>query len=268
MSRVGPGPFGALLRGHAARNGVATGAMLAAPEPVSLAVVELQDDGSAGYRSTPWAPRTGSGRWPSCSSTCRSRPASCTSARSPAGRTRLDALADLVGRTRAAGGALVSFDPNVRASLVTDEAAVRARIDGLRRTADVVKVSAEDLAWLEPGADLDEVAVRWAGRGAGAGGPHRRRRPAAAPGPAGRCCASSHPGRRSPTRSAPGDTPGRRAVRRAGAHRHAHPRRRWTRCPTSDLVALLDDAALVAALACTRPGADPPTAAELAAARG
>ena len=28
MSRVGPGPFGALLRGHAARNGVTTDAML------------------------------------------------------------------------------------------------------------------------------------------------------------------------------------------------------------------------------------------------
>ena len=34
-----------------------------------------------------------------------------------------------------------------------------------------------------------------------------------------------------------------------------------------DLLALVDDAALVAALNCTRVGADPPTAAELAAAK-
>jgi fructokinase len=37
--------------------------------------------------------------------------------------------------------------------------------------------------------------------------------------------------------------------------------------PDDDLLALVDDAALVAALTCTRVGADPPTAADLAAAR-
>jgi fructokinase len=37
--------------------------------------------------------------------------------------------------------------------------------------------------------------------------------------------------------------------------------------PDDELARLLDDAALVAALACTRPGADPPTAAQLDAAR-
>ena len=37
---------------------------------------------------------------------------------------------------------------------------------------------------------------------------------------------------------------------------------RWRRCPTSDLLRLVDDAALVAALNCTRVGADPPTRAE------
>ena len=37
--------------------------------------------------------------------------------------------------------------------------------------------------------------------------------------------------------------------------------------PDEQLAALLDDAALAAALACTRAGADPPTAEELAAAR-
>jgi fructokinase len=38
--------------------------------------------------------------------------------------------------------------------------------------------------------------------------------------------------------------------------------------PDDDLAALLDDAALVAALACTKAGANPPTLAELEAARG
>jgi fructokinase len=38
--------------------------------------------------------------------------------------------------------------------------------------------------------------------------------------------------------------------------------------PDEQLLRLVDDAALVAALNCTRVGADPPTGAELAAARG
>jgi fructokinase len=40
------------------------------------------------------------------------------------------------------------------------------------------------------------------------------------------------------------------------------------RCAGPDLAAALDEAILAAALTCQRAGADPPTAAELAAARG
>jgi fructokinase len=268
MSRVGPGPFGVLLRGHAARNGVATDAMVPAPEPVSLAVVELQDDGSAGYSfhtigaaDWQWTLEELQQHFPADT---RIVHVGSISSWTPPGSAH---IADLVARTRASGGALVSFDPNVRASLMGDEPAVRAQIEQLRRTADIVKVSAEDLHWLEPGADLDEAAVRWAGEGPAlvvvtdGGGPLRAARP-------GRSLI-----RRQPPSVTVVDTVGAGdsfaaglfsgLVRTGTLHHDA-----LVGLPDDELVPLLDDAALVAALACTRPGADPPTAAELAAARG
>ena len=267
MSRVGPGPFGALFRGHATRNGVSTDAMVDAPEPVSLAVVELRDDGSAGYSfhtvgaaDWQWTTEELDRDWPA--GTRIVHVGSISSWTAPG----CDAIAALVGRVRDEGGALVSFDPNVRASLVDDEDAVRARIDRLRRTADVVKVSAEDLEWLEPGADLDEAAVRWAGDGPAlvvvtdGGEPLRAARP-------GRPLL-----RRRPPRVDVVDTVGAGDTLAAG--RFSGLVRTGTldhdalaALPEDELAGLLDDAALAAALACTRPGADPPTAAELAAAR-
>jgi fructokinase len=61
--------------------------------------------------------------------------------------------------------ALVTYDPNIRPSLVDDPAAVRVRVEELVALADVVKASDEDLRWLEPGDDVLEVARRWAARG-------------------------------------------------------------------------------------------------------
>jgi fructokinase len=267
MSRVGPGPFGTLLRTHAARNGVATDAMIAAEEPVSLAVVELRADGSAGYSfhtsgaaDWQWTHEELDRAWPADT---RIVHIGSISSWTPPGSAQ---IADLVARVRASGGALVSFDPNVRASLIDDEEAVRARIDDLRRTADIVKVSAEDLEWLEPGAELDEAAVRWAAEGPAlvvvtdGGGPLR----------------AARPGRpllhREPPAVTVVDTVGAGDTLAAGlfsglVRTGTLDHDALAGLPDEQLTALLDDAALAAALACSRPGADPPTAAELEAAR-
>jgi fructokinase len=271
MSRVGPGPFGAQLREHAARNGVATDAMLAAEEPVSLAVVELAQDGSASYSfhtvgaaDWQWTRAELDRDWPSDT---RIVHVGSISSWTPPGS---DHIADKVARVRASGGALVSFDPNVRPSLIADPDGVRGRIDFLRRTADIVKVSAEDMAWLEPGADgpgaLDAAAVRWAEEGPAlvvvtdGGGPLRAARP-------GRPLLRLQP----PSVDVV-DTVGAGdsfaaglfvGLVRTGTLDHDA----LADLPDEPLTALLDDAALVAALACTRAGADPPTLTELEAAR-
>jgi len=67
---------------------------------------------------------------------------------------------------RLRGRALLSLDPNVRPDLVRDEPAYRAMLDRFFALVDVVKVSAADLAWLTPGRDIEAVAGELLDRGA------------------------------------------------------------------------------------------------------
>ncbi|SFR71237.1 fructokinase [Agromyces sp. CF514] len=69
------------------------------------------------------------------------------------------AVSDLVDRHR--GRALITYDPNIRPSLIDDRDAVRSRVLSLIERVDVVKASDEDIAWLHPGEDLADVARRW-----------------------------------------------------------------------------------------------------------
>lgn len=57
--------------------------------------------------------------------------------------------------------ATVTYDPNIRPTLMGQPGDVRPVVEALVAGADVVKVSDEDLHWLYPGADLDVVATRW-----------------------------------------------------------------------------------------------------------
>ncbi|MFP3712445.1 carbohydrate kinase family protein [Puerhibacterium sp. TATVAM-FAB25] len=61
--------------------------------------------------------------------------------------------------------ALVSYDPNIRPSLVDDPGATKRRALSLIERADVVKASDEDIAWLHPGEDVETVARRWLASG-------------------------------------------------------------------------------------------------------
>jgi fructokinase len=60
-------------------------------------------------------------------------------------------------------GAVVMVDPNVRASLIRDRPAYLERLWGVLAKTDVLKLSVEDVAWLEPGespAELPLAAAR------------------------------------------------------------------------------------------------------------
>jgi len=70
-----------------------------------------------------------------------------------------DALLTLLREARAT--ATITYDPNLRPTIMGDPAAVRRDVEALVRVADVVKVSDEDLAWLFP--EADPVAVARAG---------------------------------------------------------------------------------------------------------
>ncbi|WP_372594451.1 carbohydrate kinase [Actinotalea sp.] len=61
--------------------------------------------------------------------------------------------------------ATVTYDPNLRPSLMPPPADTRPVVERLVALSDVVKVSDEDLAWLEPGTEPTDVARRWVGLG-------------------------------------------------------------------------------------------------------
>jgi fructokinase len=61
---------------------------------------------------------------------------------------------------------LVSFDPNVRPSLVRNRDGYLARIERMVAMSDIVKMSREDMEWLAPDRSFEAVAADWLERGA------------------------------------------------------------------------------------------------------
>ena len=74
-----------------------------------------------------------------------------------------EAVLRLLAQARARS--TVTYDPNIRPALLGSPAATRPLVARLIGLADVVKVSDEDLAWLEPGTGPGEVAQQWAAAG-------------------------------------------------------------------------------------------------------
>lgn len=69
------------------------------------------------------------------------------------------AVEQLVRRARPT--AVITYDPNVRPSLMGGRDQTRARVENMVRLADVVKVSDSDLGWLAPGSDPAAVGRAW-----------------------------------------------------------------------------------------------------------
>jgi fructokinase len=280
LARLGTGPLAANLRRHAELSGVDGAGFVPAQEPVSLAVVGLSADGSPDYgfhvlgaADWQWTDAELAAVYPERAAILHV--GSISSWTAPGS----DAIARLVDRVRGDGSALISVDPNIRppladgpvgASLGNSAPVVRERLDRLVSAADVVKVSAEDLEWLEPDVQgdeaLDAAAQRWTERGPAlllltdGGGPLRVARP-------GRPVV-----RRDPVRVTVADTVGAGDSLAAGLlcgllAAGVTSRAALEALPDDDLLGVVDDAALVAAINCTRVGADPPTRAELDAAR-
>ncbi len=273
LARLGTGPLAGNLRRHAELSGVDLSRAVQSADPVSLAVVGLSADGSADYgfhvlgaADWQWTADEVQAAWSEASDALHVGSVSSWTA------PGCEAIAGLAERLHAEGSALVSVDPNVRASLAegfgNTAEEVRQRLDRLIAVADVVKVSAEDLAWLEPGVtDLDDAVQRWAGRGPAlvlltdGGAPLRVARP------------GREPLRHAPPPVTVADTVGAGDSLAAGLLTGLLEAGITTRAALDaiedDVLArVVADAALVAALCCTRVGADPPTRAELDAARG
>ncbi|MGZ6761595.1 MAG: carbohydrate kinase family protein [Gaiellaceae bacterium] len=176
-------------------------------------------------------------------------------------------VVDLVEREHKRGRVTVSYDPNVRPALLGDAARARPDIERLVALSDVVKVSDEDLRWLYPDRRDEDVAQAWLASGPALVVVTR--------GGAGVYAVSA--GWELPRRAVPIDlvdtvgagdsfTSGlldglHRADLVSGARRDA-----LAAIDEATLGSVVDAAALIAAITCSRPGADPPTRAEVDAA--
>jgi fructokinase len=63
--------------------------------------------------------------------------------------------------------ATVTFDPNVRPSLIVDRDLARERIAHLVERSDIVKASADDLSWIDPDHEPGWTARSWLASGPG-----------------------------------------------------------------------------------------------------
>jgi fructokinase len=258
LSRLGDDARGERVRAHLEASGVRLAPGTVAGGPTSTATARLDERGVASYEfELDW-------RLPDAVELPPARAlhtGSIAAFLAPGG----EAVLQLVHRAR--GSLTVSYDPNARPVLMGNAGPARQRVERFVAAADVVKVSDEDLAWLAPGADPADVAQDWLALGPALVVVTRGGEGATG------VCAAGRVDVPAP-RIAVVDTVGAGDAFMAGlldalsgAGLLGADRSRELRAIARDaLAAAVRRATRVAAITCTRPGADPPTRQELAAA--
>ena len=166
VTHVGSDARGSAIIRHLEKAGVTLAAGSIRDEPSSTATAHVRADGSADYVfDLRWSLPTG------LASSDRSlagsdivHVGSIGAFLEPGGSTVVSLLEQLVASD---DPPLISFDPNVRPSIVPDHGAALRRFERIAAVATVVKLSDEDAEWLYPGLDLESVADHILQLGAG-----------------------------------------------------------------------------------------------------
>ncbi len=156
LTHLGDDDRGAVVRAHLEGDGVHLVPGSVQPGPTSLAQAAIASDGSATYDfSLTWDPPV------------PQLPPGLLAVHTGSIATTLQPGAATVERILrgARGGATTCYDPNLRPRIMGSAEQVRATVESLVAVSDVVKVSDEDLRWLLPGADPEQVVDRWASAG-------------------------------------------------------------------------------------------------------
>jgi fructokinase len=257
MARMGEHGFGRMLRERAAAECIDLCAAPRAAEPTTLAVVSMDAPGQATYDF--YLEGTADWQWTEAELRKRPRDAEVLHFGSIASWTppANERIVGLIREVRARNGVLVSYDPNVRSTLLGTPTRGRRLIECNVGCAHVVKASREDVEWLYPSRSMDAVASAWNALGAalvvitdGAEGAIAYR-------------AAAAPLRRRGRTIALADTIGAGDAFTAGllgglARRDLHPPERVAGISDAALRDVLDEAVLVSSLTCERVGADPP----------
>ncbi|MBV9281271.1 MAG: carbohydrate kinase [Chloroflexi bacterium] len=269
VARLADDLLGRRLRAHLANNGVDLSCAVRAVEPSSLAIVAVGQDGRVEYDFR----IDGTADWlwqdEELAGVFQGRVAALhTGSLALARPPGAEVLHRLVGRARAT--TTISYDPNCRPLLMGSPDSMRDRVERMVSFSDIVKASAEDIAWLLPGRAPEKVAEAWLERGPGLVvvtlGPEGA--VAAIPGTG----AIRRPGRRVPVVDTVGAGDSFTSALLAGLYRRrllgVERRPALRALDVETLAAILDDAILASAVTCTRRGADPPRTEELLAAGG
>ncbi len=267
FSQTGFGPW---LRENLSSNGVDLSTSVTAAEPATLAVVTLDDEGKASYAF--YGPETADWHWQ-----LEELPAPGLVTSDEVGYDAVQVgslatafepgagvIATWLDQLRATGRVVVSFDPNVRAGLVADLDGYRSKVEAFVRRSHLVKASEDDFDVLYPGEALSDVAARWLGEGVSVVVVTRGADGAVAYLPDGRSTGAAPPRVEVVDTIGAGDTFSAAFLDFLGRRGRLAP----AALATVDLDLLreaLHVAVTAAAITCTRAGANPPTATELAA---
>lgn len=262
IARVSQDAFGRLLRAHLIDNGVDLRYLVTAAELSTLAVVSLDGAGVASYAF--YANGTADWQWES-GQLPAALPAEVVALHSGSLALSIEPAASMVTELlrseRARGQVTISLDPNVRPAFEDDQAAARRRVERQVGLADVVKASAEDLAWLAPGESPSHVARRWQELGPKIVIVTLGETGALAVGPNGQEINRSSPPVELVDTVGAGDafTAGLLAAMERNELLGAPNRSALAALSAETLATVIDEAALVAAITCSRRGADSPT---------
>ena len=261
LGRLSTDPFGRMLRDHLATGGVSVEHVVDSADPTALAFVHPDERGVAEYSFY----MTGTAERQLVVSDVASdlRPTmlhvgSIALVLEPIATT-VDVLVE-----RFAGDSVVTLDPNVRPQFIPDREDYRARLARLLPHVDIVKVSDDDLGWLEPGQDPLDLAGGWLDHGPRLVIVTRGAEGAVALTPGGTVAVAARPVAVADTVGA-GDSFMAATLAWVAEHRDALDGALGDRVMLADL---LHRAVAAAAITCGRPGADPPSRAELDAALG
>lgn len=164
LGRVSRDRFGQILTARLAADGVDLGCLVPSDDPTLLAIADIDADGAATYRFYT-AGTAAAGL--AVADLPGGLPAATTALHVGSLGLVLEPMAATIEAitTAVPSTVLVMADPNCRPSAIRDPAAYRARLDRVLARVDVLKLSADDLAWLEPDREPAAAARRFLDRG-------------------------------------------------------------------------------------------------------
>ena len=164
LGRLSTDRFGTILRAGLAADGVDLSLGPSTDQPTLLAVAELNAAGAATYHFYHQGTAA-----PSLSAADVPDGLPATTSALHVGTLGLvfEPMATTIETLVASAPSdlLVMVDPNCRPTAIRDPDAYRARLDRILGRADVVKVSVDDVAWLDPGTDPGDAVRRILARG-------------------------------------------------------------------------------------------------------